>query len=504
MIKGFKDFCLPSDIESHLSELREMSDIEIAKKSFQYCTEFSKNTHQNVPAYGQFLTTKGVKTVSPKIFKSLPCMNKGNYLQTYGLDQLMYSSDLNQMNTFSSSSGSSGKWTYFPRGKQQDKQYEYITEMFLNNQFNIKHKRTLAIIGFGMGIWIAGIFTYKILNCISEKGYPLSIAPVGPDKKTFIDVVTQMGDYFDQILFIGYPPVIMDIIDAATYEGIRLKKFNIKVITAAESFSEDFRDSLVKKLGIKNSYTDVLNIYGSADLGAMAHETPLAVYIRKQALENKALFQALFPNVKTVPTLAQYYPYLTYFEEDEGDLIATGYGSGIPLVRYQLHDRGGVHSYTDIKTIFKSFNIDLDKAISDLSLSHTVLKLPFVYVYERSDFAFMYKGINIYPMYIKKGLSDNRINQFVTGKFTTIKKQLSKKKDSVTIHVELKKGCLPTGSLHKAVSKSVIDNLRQQSNEFDSLSKSDFFDKGPGIKLHAYEDNAIFGGGTKHQWLKVI
>ena len=184
MIKGFKDFCLPSDIESHLSELREMSDIEIAKKSFQYCTEFSKNTHQNVPAYGQFLTTKGVKTVSPKIFKSLPCMNKGNYLQTYGLDQLMYSSDLNQMNTFSSSSGSSGKWTYFPRGKQQDKQYEYITEMFLNNQFNIKHKRTLAIIGFGMGIWIAGIFTYKILNCISEKGYPLSIAPVGPDKKT--------------------------------------------------------------------------------------------------------------------------------------------------------------------------------------------------------------------------------------------------------------------------------------------------------------------------------
>ena len=59
----------------------------------------------------------------------------------------------------------------------------------------------------------------------------------------------------------------------------------------------------------------------------------------------------------------------------------------------------------------KKLNIDKHKS-----------ELPFVYIYERKDFATTFYGLWIHPEWIKKALFDSRVNSFVTGKFTMITK----------------------------------------------------------------------------------
>ena len=98
------------------------------------------------------------------------------------------------------------------------------------------------------------------------------------------------------------------MIDDGKDEGIQWKNFNLKLIFAAEGFSETFRDYFVEVAGIKNIYRDTMNIYGSADLGTMAQESPLCILIRRLALTNSDLYNKLFGQATRLPTLAQYIP----------------------------------------------------------------------------------------------------------------------------------------------------------------------------------------------------
>ncbi|MBI4272655.1 hypothetical protein HY621_02280, partial [Candidatus Uhrbacteria bacterium] len=168
---------------------------------------------KTVPAYQQLLRThnidpKKIKTVGD--FKNLPIIDKESYLRKFDFIDLFPNRDISQATTISATSGSTGEPFYFPRGEEQDLQYEYVAEQFLKNQFEIHRKKTLGIIGFGLGIWIGGIFTYKVFNKIASKGNRLTLAPVGPSKEHYLRMINKFGDMYDQIILMGYPPFIKD------------------------------------------------------------------------------------------------------------------------------------------------------------------------------------------------------------------------------------------------------------------------------------------------------
>lgn len=410
---------------------------------------------------------------------------------------------LKEVTTLASTSGSTGEPFYFPRGEEQDAQYEYVAELFLKNQFEIDKYSTLAINGFGMGIWIGGIFTFKILNNLSQKGYDLTIAPTGRMKDVFLKTFKKMASYYDQVILMGYPPFIKDIVDEAEAYGIDWKKHRLKLFFATEGFSEKFRDYLTERSGIQNSLLHSLNIYGSVEFGTMSHETPLSILIRKIALSDKKIFRTLFPNANTTPTLVQYHPHIVYFEEVDGEVVASGYGSSIPLVRYRFHDNGGVYGFEQMVSKLNGLGVDIFAEAKKEGIQDTIFYLPFVFVHGRSDFVVNLRGANIYPENIRKALEHKELENALTGKFVMTTPEDKDFNEYLQVHVELKKNVSSSKKLEQLIKRTIVTTLNADSSEFADMYSSESDKIGPEIVLHDNEDKDYFPQDSiKQRWIK--
>jgi len=502
----FEHFKYPKSIAEEIDLLKKGGRSDLDGNATKRAIELFNYSLEHVPAYEKFLHEKGISLtpiVSYEEFKKIPPVDKSGYLKNYDYLDLLPDRVISNSTTISSTSGSTGEPFYFPRGEMQDRQYEYIAELFLNNQFDLSNKSTLGIIGYGLGIWIGGIFTYKNFNRIAAKGYKLTLAPTGTDKDIFIKTFNKVAKYYDQILLMGYPPFIKDVIDIGELEGINWSEYTIKIFTATESFSEHYRDYVCEKVKIKNQYTDILNVYGSVELGTMAHETPLAILIRKLAIQNEKLYQDVFGEATLLPTLAQYYPELTYFEEEVGgELLTTGYGSAFPLIRYRHHDKGGVVTYEQMVAICHKHGLDLVELAEREGIVETIFKLPFVYVYERSDFVVVLRGANIYPENIKQALQLESLQDLVTGKFTMKIKERENFDEYLEINVELKKNIQRSSAILKLISDSVNLSLSKMNSEYNYLYNMEGKKVEPEIILFEYANPKYFSQGIKQKWVE--
>lgn len=503
-MKSFQIFTLPKSIDGAIKNLKTEDSLKWEKAGKKRVMELYKFVSENVPAYQKLIEERGIRPEEirdTESYKRLPVIDKDSYLRKYDYLDLFPNRDLSKATTFSATSGSTGEPFFFPREEAHDEQNEYTGAVFLKNQFEIDRKSTLAIISFGMGIWIGGILNYKYLNQIAKKGNKLAVVPVGTHVEIFLNTVKKFGKHYDQLLLIGYPPLIKDIIDRGKEYGISWKDYNIKIFTAAEGFSEKFRDYLVKKAHIKNPLTDIINIYGTVELGGMGNETALTTLMRKTAQKNKKVFRAIFPGATTMPTLVQYHPNIVYFEEVNGELVVSAYGSSIPLLRYRFPDRGGVVPFNEMIKRFESVGIDILKEAKEAGIADYILKLPFAYVYERSDGAVSLVGIDIYAQWIKDALYVSELESFATGKFHVAKKEDKNFNGSVEIHVELKKDVSGNTEISEKVHKAIIDNLWRESIEFKNLYSTTPEKAVINVMLHPYDSSPYFKGGAKHKWV---
>lgn len=500
-MKQLNFFTFPRSIKKRIRELQSKPASYWEHLGFGVLKDLFAYASQNVPAYKAFLGRRRValrKLKTHDDLLKLPISSKA-YVNAHALPDLFPHADVSHVTTFSATSGSTGELTYFPRGESEDSQYEYISELFLRNQFEIHKKKTLGIIGFGLGIWIGGIFTYKNFNRIAAKGYPLSLIPIGPNKDLFLLSLKKFGMLYDQVILMGYPPFIKDIIDEAPSYGIDLTQYSLRIFTAAEGFSEEFRSYIAARAGIKNPLRDIMNLYGTVELGTMAHETPLSALVRKLASEHPAICDALFPRKRILPTLAQYHPYLTYFEQVEDEVIGSGYAS-MPLIRYSFPDVGGVIPFDTMVEKLKSVEIDIFKEAKQHGITDTIFKLPFVYVYERADFTLVLRGANIYPGEIRCALEQRQFSRSLTGRFTMVKKENKRLDEYLEIHVELKRGAKDTPALRSAIQQAIVTTLRTDNSEFADQYASAPEKVTPRIVLWPYQDPLYFNPTKKQRW----
>jgi phenylacetate-CoA ligase len=303
----------------------------------------------------------------------------------------------------------------------------------------------------------------------------------------------------------GYPPFIKDLGDEAENYDIDFRKIKLRILNAAEGFSEEFRNYIAKIYGLENIINDNINIYGTVELGTMAHETAFANLIRRIAVEKDKVFKAIFPEANRIPTLAQYHPYIVYFEEKDGLILASGYGESLPLIRYSFPDRGGVIRFDEMIEKLKSVGIDIFKEAEKWKIKDKILKLPFVYVYERTDFAVSLVGILIYPEYIKNALIKKDLQRYCTGKFSMLIEYDRKMNQKLVVHVELKKNVKSNKKIEDLAKKEIINSLLKNSSEYNHLysTASEKYKKQlePEIIIHPYEDPTYFKPGIKQKWM---
>ncbi len=470
-----------------------MNDAEKALKFFRWSAV-------HIPAYKRFLKKRGVSSKaihSTADFSKVPVMDKANYLRAYPYKELFRNGEIPPF--LSMSSGSSGKPFYWPRSIEQEKRGGYIHEIIFRDIFGItKKERTLVIIGFSMGTWIAGMFTVNSCREMVEKGYRMTIASPGIEKEDILAILNDFAPHFDTVILAGYPPFLMDVIVEAERRHIKIKNINLKLLFAGENFSERWRSRAHEIAGIKKHIGNSVSVYGSADADVLGHETPLSIFIRRKAGLNQKFAEALWGDVGFLPTLVQYHPSEKFFESVDGELVFTAQ-SGIPLIRYNIHDRGRIVLHKTIAAALAKFGYA--KEAKKYGLQRW--KMPFLTLAGRNDVAVTFYGLNIYPENIKAGLEDSSVARYVTGKFITFTKSVNREKSQkLIINAELQRGIAISPRLEKAIRDSIFRNLISLNIEYRKLSSSIAERAHPIIKITKNGSPIFQVRKAKHQWIQ--
>lgn len=452
----------------------------------------------SVPAYQAFLTENNIDAANIQTyadFQKLPLITKENYLKLYPLAQLCRYGQLETCDTIAVSSGSTGKPTFWPRFLADELQIATRFEQIFHDSFYADNRRTLAVICFTLGTWVGGIYTTNCCRYLSSKGYPVTVIAPGNNKEEIFRVVQELGEAFEQVVLLGYPPFIKDVIDTGIARGVEWQKYQIKMVFAGEVFSEEWRNLVGERVGSTNFCYDSASLYGTADAGVLGNETPLSICIRRFLANHPEAAKELFGESR-LPTLVQYDPCQRFFEVIERNLLFSG-NNGIPLVRYNILDTGGIISYDEMLNFLTEWNFD---PLAELGENRGIHQLPFVYVFGRSNFTVSYFGANIYPENVTVGLEQSGIKEWVTGKFVLQVKEDCDRNKFLSVVVELAPGVESGEEKKYAIAFSILSQLQRLNSEFANYVPLEY--QMPQVTLALTGDPEYFPIGVKHRYTR--
>jgi phenylacetate-CoA ligase len=306
-------------------------------------------TVQEVPAYREFLTAQKFDPASVgtyEDFARLPLLTKQNYINAFPLPARCRGGKISGCEMIAMSSGSTGKPLAWPRSIEHELEVATRFELIFARGFDACRRSTLVVICFAMGSWVGGMYTAQCCRYLAQKGYPLTLVTPGNNPTEILRVIEELGQHFDQLVLAGYPPFLKDVIDRGVTQGVEWKRYQVKMILAGEVFSEEWRSLVCERLGAGDPGSATASLYGTADAGVLANETPLSISIRRFFGAHPEAARNVFGESR-LPTLVQYDPCSRYFETHQNTLVVSG-DSGVPLVRYHIADKGGVFGYDEL------------------------------------------------------------------------------------------------------------------------------------------------------------
>ncbi len=386
-------------------------------------------------------------------FVQLPLTTKDTYIRRYPLPELCRNGVVGDM--IAVSSGSTGTPSFWARSPVDEQVITERFEQIFRDAFGAAERRTLAVVCFALGTWVGGLFTLACCRHLAAKGYPITCVAPGSDRREILRVIPELAPHFDQVVLLGYPPFLKDVIDAGTAEGVPWADYSIKLIAAGEVFSEQWRTLVAERAGMTDPALDTASLYGTADAGVLGNETPLSIRIRRFLAENPEAARELFGESR-LPTLVQYDPQVRFFEEHEGTLLFSG-DNGIPLVRYHIADEGGLVSHDRMLAFLREHGFQP---------AGQGPGLPFVYVFGRSHFTVSYYGANVYPENISVGLEQPEVSTLVTGKFVLEVTEDAERDRHLAVTVELAPGVRGSDEIAQLAGRSILGQLRRLNSEF--------------------------------------
>jgi phenylacetate-CoA ligase len=452
----------------------------------------------SVPAYRAFLAEHGIDpaaVASIEDFRSLPLLTKDNYLRRHELPALCRDGELSGCDMIAVSSGSTGEPTFWPRSQADEFAVATRFEQVFHDSFDADRGRTLAVVCFALGTWVGGMFTASCCRHLAAKGYPITLVTPGNDVAEILRVVTALAPAFDRVVLLGYPPFLKGVIDAGRAGGVSWSDHRIRLVLAGEVFSEQWRDLVGQRTGSTRPCYDSASLYGTADAGVLANETPLSICIRRFLAEHPDAARELFGEPR-LPTLAQYDPTSRYFETHEGTLLFTG-DNGIPLVRYHIADSGGTVEHAAMLRFLSGHGFDPH---TELGAGRGARPLPFVFVFGRSAFTVSYFGANVFPENVTVGLERAPVNAWVTGRFVMYTAEDDDLDRYLAIAVELAPGVAGTADMRATITDSVLAQLLRLNSEFRNYVPPR--QQRPRVSLLPTGDPEFFPAGVKHRYTR--
>ncbi|MGQ0659101.1 MAG: phenylacetate--CoA ligase family protein [Chromatiales bacterium] len=450
-----------------------------------------------VPAYGEFLREHGIDAHgvrTPEDVRRLPLLTKENYLRRYPLPMRCRDGRLDECDMIAVSSGSTGEPRFWPRSVSDEYDVALRFEQVFRDSFRADERTTLAIVCFALGTWVGGMYTAACLRHLAAKGYALTLVTPGNNREEVFRVFGALAPDFDQVVLLGYPPFIKEIIDTGMAQGVHWGRPPVRVVLAGEVFSEEWRTLVLERLGAPAPCFDAVSLYGTADGGVLGNETPLSVAIRRWFAAHPGAARELFGESR-LPTLVQYDPLSRYFEVHDGTLVFSG-DNGVPLIRYHISDEGGILRCAEMLELLHRRGYDPIAEIG--SDCRGVRELPFVYVFGRSHFVVSYFGANIYPENVMVGLEQAGIREWVTGKFVMQVAEGADRNRRLHVVVELAPGEQVSDLRRALVAQSIRGHLCRLNSEFANYVPVEH--QLPVVDFRPAGDPEWFPTGGKHRY----
>jgi phenylacetate-CoA ligase len=471
-------FCLGAQTMTHLTpfdlahlapELSRTDPAGFEEAGRVAALELFHEAAQRIPAYRQFLASRGVDHASVRTyedFRCVPATTRADYVDEYPLEELVWDGDLSCAVVLNSSSGTTGASAYWPNSSEEMEDSARLYEYLYCSWFDLPARRTLLVICFGMGTWIAGSYTFLASQAVSRRGYPLTVITPGFDKAEALRCLTRLAPKFDQVIVAGIPSFVKDLADAWAAAGSARPRWTC-LLLAGEGFSEPWRRHVVETAGASAA----VSLLGSADAGLMAFETPATQRLRLRAEGDRILQTHLFGRPR-LPAVFAYLPTERFFEEENGELLITA-RRGLPLIRYDLHDEGGI----------------LPGSLAEDDWGGG---LPLVYVFGRGQFGTSFYGLTIYPEDVQSMLLHDIVSARVSGRFILESGDGPNHDPYLQIHVELAEGMDPEPLLRGMLADLFVADTRRARGEYDRICQEYGPKAHPQVVLHHYGDATVF------------
>ena len=452
----------------------------------------------NVPAYKDFLKKNKINYKKIKNFsnfeKYVPQTTKENYIAKYSLKDRCWSGDISSIHTFATSSGSTGTPLFWPRSVPQEIDGAKVHELLFDKVFDVRNKKTLFINSFGLGNWIAGMFTEMCLYLLRLKNIPFTLASPGYNEEETFKVVKELSGNYDQTIIACHPPILKMMMENGRDKGINWQRLNVKFLGAGEGFSESWRENLLSLAGQKDVFKCMINIYGSADAGLMGFETPLSIYAKRELQKDGDTGKRLF-GTDRLPYLYQFDPMMKYLEaSDNGEITLTMYAP-TPLIRYNIHDKGGIVKNSLLVNAANKISDNSLHKLSEFGVKISDWPFPFVYVFGRDRFMTTLYGVNIYPENIKEAFEHKDLQQYLTGRFIAEKISDKNQDQALLVRVELNRKTRMSKILIKRIRARLIRVLKRVNSEYNQVEQKYKQKMHPKVSLCKFQDPKCFPTG---------
>ena len=474
------------------------ASLNSGKRAFARALHLFHEAAERVPAYKDFLKKEKVRPEQVRgesDFEQVPLTDKSNYFSRYDLKDLSWDGTLASAKYVSMSSGSTGIPFFWPRGEEQDVMVGLMAQRLYEDIFDARHGTTLFVDSFSLGTWIAGLEFFNSVRWAAEHGTHITVVTPGIDKEEAVHQIKTLAPLFSRVILAGYPPFVKDILDHGIINGIDWKTIDLRLLFAGEAVSEVWRDSVFALAGKTGGvFTRSVNIYGMAESGVVAHETPASLLLRRNLKELSKTIPGL-PGADQVTGLYQYHPLARYFETVSDNSLVLTANAGLPLIRYSTRDNGGllgkeVFADSALASAAKQNGVDLAK-----------WQLPFVYLYGRKDLSVSFYALIIYNENVKHALEHSRHASKLSGLFTMSVTHAGNLDQQFAIVIELSKKAVPSASLAKALAQEIAEKISLVNSEYAKLH-SVIGNRAQPLVTLVPQGGIASTPGRKHKWVK--
>ena len=416
-----------------------------------------RKTARDIRHYRDFLQLKNVKMEDIRSIEDfislLPSIDKENYIRKAGTLHELCFKDNDQPEFLVRSSGFTGRPITWIESKDEIESARKYVSFGMDMLFSTKKRSTLIINGFALGSWSGGI------SMLVETEEECSLINPGLVEKEIIELVTELKDEYDQIIIAGNPVFLKDIVDESHMKGLGWNRYRIHLITGGELITEAWRDYMLCKLNPKE--TKIYSAFGASDIGVVGfNETNESIKIRKAAITNAPLRKALFDETEELPMLFQYDPtryFITVSKGWELEFTKCDLGTLMPLIKYNLHDVGGIISHKKMEKILRDFSLHVDLKFP----------FPFIFVQGRSDGTISFCSSKIYPANIEEAIfSSSNLSASTTGRFKLLKKYGADHNSHLHVTIQLEKNKAGDRKLKERFTRAIHDSLMRSNADF--------------------------------------